>query len=369
MHSKTYILAVIILSIISVVLLANNLCALAAENETEEGPAVVEHETGFYYTVQKGDTLWDLSQQFSDTPWQWTELWRENKQISNPHRIYPGERLRLYRREGAHKYGDSDKNAAADDKSAAAKKELSTDAVDFYYSAISQVGFIRKQAVEPHGIIYKVRETKEMIYERDLIYIRPENNASLAPGSIYTIYRTLQPIKAVKTNEYIGIQHYLAGLVEIVHQEEQFSIGKVLKAYRPIKLSDKLMPYNRRLPRIQLRASQEGLNGEVISGEDHQTMLGDSVVAFIDKGQEDGVKPGQFYSLYYQDKHRVIKDGKPGEIIQTPVDFGELLIIHTEKTTATVLITRTETEFGSGTTIRTPVHGEQGINRMTKMMN
>jgi hypothetical protein len=33
MHSKTYILAVIILSIISVMLLSNNLCALAAEDE------------------------------------------------------------------------------------------------------------------------------------------------------------------------------------------------------------------------------------------------------------------------------------------------------------------------------------------------
>ena len=48
MHSKTYILVVICLSIISVVLLSSNFCALAAENETEEGPAVVEHETGFY---------------------------------------------------------------------------------------------------------------------------------------------------------------------------------------------------------------------------------------------------------------------------------------------------------------------------------
>ncbi|MBW2364017.1 MAG: LysM peptidoglycan-binding domain-containing protein, partial [Deltaproteobacteria bacterium] len=30
---------------------------------------IVESETGVYYVVQKGDTLWDLSRQFSDSPW------------------------------------------------------------------------------------------------------------------------------------------------------------------------------------------------------------------------------------------------------------------------------------------------------------
>jgi len=62
--------------------------------------ATVEHETGFYYTIQKGDTLWDLSERFSDSPWVWPELWKENSQIANPHWIYPGQRIRLYHKTG-----------------------------------------------------------------------------------------------------------------------------------------------------------------------------------------------------------------------------------------------------------------------------
>ena len=54
---------------------------------------VVESETGFYYTIQKGDTLWGLSKKFSDSPWLWPELWEENDQIHNPHWIFPGERI------------------------------------------------------------------------------------------------------------------------------------------------------------------------------------------------------------------------------------------------------------------------------------
>ena len=59
---------------------------------------IVETETGVYYIVQPGDTLWDLSQQFADSAWLWPDLWKENRQISNPHLIYPGDRIKLYRR-------------------------------------------------------------------------------------------------------------------------------------------------------------------------------------------------------------------------------------------------------------------------------
>jgi len=147
---------------------------------------------------------------------------------------------------------------------------------------------------------------------------------------------------------------YLTGVVEIIQQEEHFAIGKIIKSYRPIYVNDKLMPYNRRGTRISLQKSQEGIQGRIIEGEEHQTMIGDTTIAFIDKGKSDGIKPGQFYSLYYEDEHRVrTKSGE--QVIFTPVDFGELLVIHIEDTTSTVLITRTEKEFGAGATIRTPL--------------
>jgi len=322
-------------------LLAVPLSLAAAETEK-----TVAYETGFYYTVQKGDTLWDLAQKFSDTPWQWPELWKENKQIANPHRIYPGERIRLYRRRGAHGYGEDSQKPVEDGL-------VMTKMIDFQYSAIERVGFIRKEPVNSHGTIFKVEGRKVMISTGDLVYIRPAKDFSLEPGNKYTIYRTLKPIKNRQTNKFIGIQHYLAGAVEITLKRPEFVLGRVVAAYRPIKVGDLLMPFNRRLPRIEMQDSPPGLQGQIIEAEEHTAMFGESAIAFIDKGEQEGVAIGQLYWIYKQEKYRINPEDKY-DVTLTPVLLGEMLVLHTEKTTATVMITDSRQPIHAGDKIAAP---------------
>ncbi len=310
---------------------------------TAQCQQTVQYETGFYYTVQKGDTLWDLSQKFSDTPWQWPELWKENSQIANPHRIYPGQRIRLYRRRGAQ---------GVQVKKTVEKPDLNK-LIFYRYAAIERVGFIRQQALPPRAVIFKVEAQKEMISTGDLVYIRPEKSATLSKGERYTIYRTLKPIMDVKTKKYIGIQHYLAGVVEITLVRPAFVLGRIVAAYRPIRVGDKLMPYVHRLPRICLQDSPKGLRGQIISAEEHDTIFGESAIAFINKGEKDGVRAGQLYWVFKQEKYRINPE-KEYETTLTPVLLGELLVLRTEETTATVIVTDSRQAFHAGAQIITP---------------
>ncbi len=346
-----------------------------ATAETQENSKL---ETGFYYTVQPGDTLWDLSRKFSDTPWQWPEMWQENDQIANPHRIYPGERIRLYRRRVAERYGEAgnqgngetghDKTGEAGDGTSGAHQgqgdkssggkgltdnpEL-TKLLHYEFSLIDRVGFIRKERAMAHGTVFKVEGQKKMISTDDLIYIRPRPNFSLSPGDKYTLYRTLRPIKTRSTNKFIGIQHYFTGAVEIMIKRPAFVLGRVIGAYRPIKTGDLLLPYKEHRPKVVINPSPPGLEGRIIESEEHREIFGENEIAFIDRGRSSGVEPGQFYWIYKQEKYRINPDNRR-EVTLTPLVLGEMLVLHTENSTATVMITDSRNAIQAGDKIITP---------------
>jgi hypothetical protein len=314
----------------------------------QESKDTVEHEAGFYYTVQKGDTLWDLSTRFSDSPWLWPELWSENRQIFNPHLIYPGERIRIYHGKGIDTFVPKNVGTDRPIKNETVRKP------HYYYSPINSIGFIRKQPITPQGIIFKVKDDKGLIGVGDLVYVRQKSNDSLIAGCKYIVYRTLKPVVDEKTKTPIGIQHYLTGVVEITKKEPGFVLGKVVQSYRSIAVNDLLMPYKKRSPRIALTESRKGLNGKIISAEEHVNNIGDETIAFIDKGGEDGVTPGQSYSIYYQERDKNGREIKE-KVLLSPVVYGTLLVLTTEQTTSTVLITRTEKSIQPGAAICSPM--------------
>lgn len=71
---------------------------LAAAMLTVAGYALAQELRGDQpgsYTVQRGDTLWDIAGRLLQHPWRWSEIWQANPQVENPNLIYPGDVIRL----------------------------------------------------------------------------------------------------------------------------------------------------------------------------------------------------------------------------------------------------------------------------------
>ena len=302
---------------------------------------IIETETGIYYIVQPGDTLWDLSQKFSDSAWLWPDMWNENQQITNPHLIYPGDRIKLYRRKDVDRIQTS--HAAAQ-----------INGETFKYKDIDAVGFIRKKALEPSGIIFDIKQPKTLMSDHDELYITPQQGQSLNVGEKYTVYRTLKEIRDNETNVYIGIQHYLLGVVEITQVTPDVAVGKVNKTFRAIEVDDLVTPYLKRPDIIEIKESVPGLKGKLISTEDHHNLIAQDRTAFIDKGEMDGVEIGQYYTIFVQEEDRVAINGKDKIVKLPPNKLGKVFVLHTEENTATTLIVQSEPGIDNWTSIATP---------------
>ena len=325
---------------------------------------VVETESGIYYTVKKGDTLWDLSRKFADSPYVWPDMWSDNSQIANPHRIYPGEQIRLYRREDVLRVQTEapvvetaavEEVAPPPEPPPALGPEVPEEEVKYVtYSRIDQVGFIRKPPVEPHGKIFSVRDNKEMISTDDIVYIRREGDRTLIPGNRYTIYRMPNKVFDKNTDQYLGYQHYLLGFVRIQRVEEKdYAVGKIDRAFLNIRVGDLLMPYQRRPVDLTRRRPPDDITGEIVMAEAGNLVIGDNVIAYINRGEKHGVQVGHVYNVFFQESGRL--NPKSNRTISLdPVDFGEFIVLLTEDITSTVLITKAQRQIEPGTRFHAP---------------
>ncbi|KZS22566.1 LysM peptidoglycan-binding domain-containing protein [Wohlfahrtiimonas chitiniclastica] len=57
--------------------------------------ATLKPDAPQHYVVQPGDSLWSIAKKYTDDPWEWRQLWKNNPQVKNPNRIYPGDEFSI----------------------------------------------------------------------------------------------------------------------------------------------------------------------------------------------------------------------------------------------------------------------------------
>ncbi len=292
-------------------------------------------DNGFYYTIKKGDTLWDLSQKFYNSQWDWPGLWEMNDDIKNPHWIYPGKKIKIFLKEKGKL-----KPIVVPVKKV--KKEVVVEKVkpSFSFSEMDSIGFIREDAQPSLGTILKEQDGHMMASTDDIVYIKPSDSQALVPGKTYHIFNTSKVKEKLDDKKFSGLKHLIKAQVKILEHKDAYVIGLITKAYRTVFENDMIMEYYKRDSILTVVEDPEPINARIVCSEDNNLMINDYRIAFINLG-EDTVEPGQIYSVYKTNEVKgdaklpfLKKETMKLENLET----GKLIVLHTEDISSTVMI-------------------------------
>ncbi|MEO1926709.1 MAG: LysM peptidoglycan-binding domain-containing protein, partial [Gammaproteobacteria bacterium] len=279
------------------------------------------------YTVVKGDTLWDISGQFLENPWQWPQLWENNPQIKNPDLIYPGDILYFSVVDGRPQLSFS--------KTVVLKPRIRESSIDeaikiIPTDAISQF-LISPKVVDPKVLAqspYVVGFAGEHIITAtgDKVYVK----SIAAPESLYyTIYREGEVYVSPVTKEILGYEaKYIADAM--LEKAGDPATLRVIRSNREIHKGDRLMVRDQEELALNYfpHPPQKPIRGSIISVFEGVSQIGQHNVVVIDKGLVDGLEAGHILDVYHRGD--IVPDPYAEEIhsgVKLPDELAGVLIV------------------------------------------
>ncbi len=235
-------------------------------------------ETEGVYTIQKGDTLWDISAKFLKDPFLWPKLWEKNPYITNPHWIYPGNSIRLT---GGEPMKTEEPPKVAEEKPKEEAKELGVSEPGVkepgvekaetpapppvekkqeevaevkpapvgekppYFSEIRSAGFMSNLEYRGIGIVLESKEGKNMMSAGDILYVTVRSADSIAIGNKYTVFRPGDEVRHPVTEKRIGRKYNIIGNVQLIDKQGNFFTARVIESFDAIMRGDYIQPYSK----------------------------------------------------------------------------------------------------------------------------
>jgi len=233
------------------------------------------------YTIQRGDTLWDISSRFLKDPFLWPKLWERNPYITNPHWIYPGNQVRLTGVEPgkteepqAMKKEEPPKPVEEKLQEAVKEPEVKEREVEkvespapppvekkkeevaevkpapaeerpLYFREIRDAGFMSNIEYRGIGIVLESRDGKNLMAEGDILYITLKTGDPITIGNKYTIFRAAREILHPVTDKRVGRKYVIVGVLQLIDQHGDFFTARVLEAFDAIWIGDYIQPYSK----------------------------------------------------------------------------------------------------------------------------
>ena len=309
----------------------------AAASNPREGQLAAPADDGDTetYTVQKGDTLWDLSNKFLKNPWYWPKIWSLNPGIENPHWIYPGNALKVKTGPGGKaSVAQVEGQASGDDAESQDRTEAApslppkpkNDAPDlavsragkreFANSGVSVSGRLAFQPpnalkVKPAGIISNEEllssgeidgsfEEKAMLSPHDTAYVKFKGGTQPKVGARYALFRREGKIRHPTTHKDVGEKIKVLGEVKVISVRGQTATIYVLDSSEEIERGDLIGSWtNTDQKSVEVKPNTKSVEATILAADNNDlSALGEYHTVFIDKGKADGVEEGNTFVVH-----------------------------------------------------------------------
>jgi hypothetical protein len=310
------------------------------------------------HTVRKGDTLWDICDAYFRNPYQWPRIWSYNPQIQNPHWIYPGDQVRL--RSGA-AVVLNDTPAPTGGSIVDRRRQVPSGTI-----FLRNEGFIEDEAQMHWGEINGSHEDKMFLTDLDEVYLKINGDREIKIGQELTVYR---PIRKAGDGKIVQIQGTVK--VDQWNAKDRVARARVVETLDVIERGARIGPVTRKFEVVPPLRNENDVRARILTSVVPHNIYGQNQVVFIDKGDQDGLKPGnrlflirkgdswhkslpssgaaKRIALESESPAQVESVPRPKSTNELPEEFdGELRVLNVKAHTSTCLVTASRREIDPG---------------------
>ena len=326
---------------------------------------------GRLHVVQKGDTLWDITETYLGTPWIWPSIWKENE-IQNPHVINPGDLIWITERgmrkltpeEAAQIQPLPDDEAPASDAPPEPRLEsaetsgdshdpfasLDTGGADIertiHYPGLHRFSFISPQELAGAGAILGSHDDNYWTsQEKRTIVSLGEGQVHV--GDRYTIFRTRRRVRHPETGEELGFFVQNLGTAEVTEVHPESSFVRIMTAYGEIEPGDRMMPFEEDAEKFRVSPTELAYDGLIVAKQPYRLYAGENDVVVIDRGSFDGVTIGNELEIFRAGKE--VLDPVSGAKVLVPDDIvGKMFVLKVGPRTSLALVRMSKRDIQVG---------------------
>lgn len=242
------------------------------------------------HTVQKGDTLWGLSEDYYGNPWAWPQVWSLNPQIENPHWIYPGDQVRT-RPQSATESGERREDNSAGPGGFIARSSVVPTGTVF----IRDQGYIGDPERDVWGEIVGAHDETMLLSDGEVVYVRMKEGVDLRLGQRLTVFHEVaKPPRVDEARNPPGEIVKIYGTVRVDSWDRDTRVARtsVIESIDAIERGFQVGPVGRRFDVVPPEPANVNVEARIITSLYPHLIFGQNQLVFIDKGSEDGLQSG-----------------------------------------------------------------------------